>query len=177
MVHLSYIQAKPESSHTDVNDALRKINHHLAQNFARDFPFYLVLAYTIYRWGRQLLTVAITCYWQSIYFKTCLCASSYESGSLLRKPKIYQCEEFSVFIKSCIEKMESTAPHLVASTFLGFLNRWIYNVHSLACKSWWHIGLKHWHMSYQNAVSESSHTCRLASSALVWMSNHDQCSR
>ena len=36
---------KTDSSHHDVNDALKKINRHLAQTFIRDFPFYLVIAH------------------------------------------------------------------------------------------------------------------------------------
>lgn len=36
---------KTDSSHPDVNDALKKINRHLSQTFIRDFPFYLVIAY------------------------------------------------------------------------------------------------------------------------------------
>ena len=38
-----YIQAKPGSS--DTKEAIEDINHHLAETFAQDFPFYLVLAY------------------------------------------------------------------------------------------------------------------------------------
>ena len=36
---------RSDSSHHDVNDALKKINRHLSQTFIRDFPFYLVVAY------------------------------------------------------------------------------------------------------------------------------------
>ena len=39
---------KTDSSHSDVNDALKKINRHLAQAFIRDFPFYLVVAYKMH---------------------------------------------------------------------------------------------------------------------------------
>ena len=44
--------------------------------------------------------------------------------SFHRKPSIYQCEEMAVFVKSCIEKMESMDPHLIASIFLAFLQGW-----------------------------------------------------
>lgn len=39
------VQATSDGSHID---ALKKINHHLAQTFVRDFPFYLVLAYRMH---------------------------------------------------------------------------------------------------------------------------------
>ena len=39
---------KTDSSHSDVNDALKNINRHLTQTFIRDFPFYLVVAYKMH---------------------------------------------------------------------------------------------------------------------------------
>ena len=33
----------------------------------------------------------------------------------------------AVFIRSCIDKMESMDPQLIASTFLAFLQRWAVN--------------------------------------------------
>jgi len=82
------VKAKPESNHPEVNETLKKLNRHLATTFARDFPFYLLLAY-------------------KMHIKTAL----------------YQCDEMTVFMKSCCEKMESMEPNLMASTFLAFLQR------------------------------------------------------
>jgi len=42
------VKAKPESNHPEVNETLKKLNRHLAQTFARDFPFYLLLAYKMH---------------------------------------------------------------------------------------------------------------------------------
>ena len=54
-----YIQAKSGSSHT--KDAMEEMNCHLAQTFAQDFPFYLVLAYRMYKWGNDLYSSALLC--------------------------------------------------------------------------------------------------------------------
>ena len=51
-----------------------------------------------------------------------MCAGLHEQ-SFHRKPNVYQCEEVAVFVKSCIEKMESMDPQLIASIFLAFLQR------------------------------------------------------
>ena len=42
------VKAKPEGNHPEVNETLKKLNRHLAQTFARDFPFYLLLAYKMH---------------------------------------------------------------------------------------------------------------------------------
>lgn len=41
-------QTKPESSHSDVSEVLKKFLKHLPQVFARDFPFYLLLFYRMH---------------------------------------------------------------------------------------------------------------------------------
>ena len=42
---------------------------------------------------------------------------------ILRKADIYKCDECDVFIRSCIEKMETMDSQQVAFTFLWFLQR------------------------------------------------------
>jgi len=52
--------------------------------------------------------------------------SSFKADSLFgpcSKTALYQCDEMTVFMKSCCEKMESMEPNLMASTFLAFLQR------------------------------------------------------
>ena len=53
----SVFQAKPGSSHTDVNEALKQINCHLVRTFPRDFPFHLVLASNMYKWEDHRINV------------------------------------------------------------------------------------------------------------------------
>ena len=45
-----------------------------------------------------------------------------------RKPDIYKCDECDVFMKNCTEKIENMDSQQVASTFLGFLQRWAFTV-------------------------------------------------
>ena len=41
-------QAKPEGSHTDVNDTLKMVQRNSQYIMGRDFPFYLLLAYRMH---------------------------------------------------------------------------------------------------------------------------------
>jgi hypothetical protein len=41
-------QVKPDSSHGDVSDVLKKLKTHLTETFHQDFPFYLILSYRLH---------------------------------------------------------------------------------------------------------------------------------
>lgn len=121
-----YIQAKSGSSHT--KDAMEEMNCHLAQTFGQDFPFYLVLAYRMYKWGNDLYSSALLCTHCLLAERNLLCSSLY--GFPHRNFKVYQCKQMNSFIKSCIEKMEIMDSQQIAFTFLGFLNRWTFSFQS-----------------------------------------------
>ena len=75
----------------------------------------------------------------SVYFHIHKLKQSFHS-----KPNIYQCEEMTVFVRSCIEKMESMDPQLIASVFLAFLQRWALTQCAsvcLVCCICWHFSV------------------------------------
>lgn len=39
------LQAKPDGSHSDVVDVLRKLKQHMTECFSKDVPLYLILSY------------------------------------------------------------------------------------------------------------------------------------
>ena len=41
-------QAKPDGSHGDVSEVLKKLKTHLTETFHQDFPFYLILSYRLH---------------------------------------------------------------------------------------------------------------------------------
>lgn len=44
----TYTQAKPDGSHGDVAEVLKKLKTHLNETFPQDFPFYLILSYRLH---------------------------------------------------------------------------------------------------------------------------------